>query len=223
MRHPDDYIRLRLEAKSTVLVPDVLVRGKPCRVFQGALRTGYGRMWDGERLGDAHRLAFEVYKGPIPTGKDVCHHCDNPPCIEPAHLWDGTAKENLEDMVAKGRHLAGRERGAEKVRGQPNYLVQGERHKLAKMTEAGAIAVLASSEPSRVLADRLGVSDSLIRGIRKGTNWAWLNKPAAPVRRPREPVPRLPPAVRVRKAIKGYEDYPVGPLRLRDVFGKGKK
>lgn len=64
---------------------------------------GYGRFGIGRRVFTAHRVAWELVNGPVPGGLHVCHRCDNPPCVRPDHLFLGTAKENLRDMIAKGR------------------------------------------------------------------------------------------------------------------------
>lgn len=76
-----------------------------CWEWQGCRANGgYGRFGVlAERIVYAHRFSYELHYGALPPGAMVCHHCDNPPCVRPDHLFAGDDSANVRDMVSKGR------------------------------------------------------------------------------------------------------------------------
>lgn len=83
-------------------------KSEGCWTWVGMIgTTGYGQFWDGHHLSKAHRFSYRLHKGELPSELHVCHSCDNPLCVNPAHLWLGTDADNLRDMWAKGRGWRG--------------------------------------------------------------------------------------------------------------------
>lgn len=94
------FDRQRFEAK-TIAAGD-------CLIWTGAKSvTGYGRFKVGQRLYAAHRLALWVATGEMPNDREALHDCDNPSCVNAAHLRWGTHADNMNDAVVRGRR-AGR-------------------------------------------------------------------------------------------------------------------
>lgn len=128
-------------------------------------RHGYGVLQAFGRNGKhmfAHRLIWEQYAGPIAEGMLVLHHCDNPACIRPTHLFLGTQSDNMRDCARKGR--TGR-----------NGL-SGEAIATHKLTEVEVREIRALHNPRTMgctrLARKYGVSSAAIKKIINGKSWA---------------------------------------------------
>ena len=118
--------------------------------------VGYGRIGVNGRVCKAHRVSYEMQNGPIPDGMLVLHRCDNPRCVNPAHLFLGTARDNTQDASRKGR------------------LSRGERHHSSKLTRRSVLAIRAAFEagsPKREIARRFGVTPPAIRAVLSGRWW----------------------------------------------------
>lgn len=194
----DEFLLRLLESRSVTVPLNVALRvklieagipaarHKPCRCWTRGQRGGYGRLWNGLRIEGTHNISQRINNGPIPDGHDVLHHCDVPACWEPTHLWTGTQGDNNRDRDAKGRNGGHKNRG--RVRGPS--LNRGDRHPRAKLDleKAQRIIELSRMEFSVVpteyrrkgglnvstIARDMGVSESLVRGVIAGRNWAWL-------------------------------------------------
>lgn len=104
----------------------------------------------------AHRVSWELHKGPIPAGMNVCHRCDTPLCVNPDHLFLGNDKDNHQDRARKGRSANRR----------------GERNTLAVLTDAQVLAIRGDGRPQRVIAAEYGVCQQSISDIRAGRRWS---------------------------------------------------
>ena len=138
--------------------------GDECWLWIGTvnkLRGGYGQLRSNNRSFRAHRVSWELHFGQVSTGLDVLHHCDNPPCVNPSHLFLGTQTDNSADMWAKGR---GR------------YVAQpGSKNGRAKLTEEKVSHILdlyaSGGFTQKELAQRFAISPCSVWEIVHGKKW----------------------------------------------------
>lgn len=132
-----------------------------CWVWQLALGPGgYGTIrYQGGNIA-AHRLAYMVATGTPrpPRHIDICHRCDVRPCVNPAHLFAGTRKENMADCIRKGRF-------------SPVPVLSGDASPNSKLTSAQVALIRSDGRPGRALARAYGVDKGTIASIRKGLTW----------------------------------------------------
>jgi hypothetical protein len=139
-------------------------RGSGCWLWTAARDpNGYGRI-NGDRRNRgvlAHRLSYQLYRGPIPPGMYVLHRCDNPSCVRPGHLFLGTQADNVADMNAKRRHW--------------RFADAPEKACLAVKLSWRAVRTIrrrvAAGEVQRRLAREYGVSPATLCRIIKGKAW----------------------------------------------------
>jgi hypothetical protein len=106
-------------------------RSGPCWLWTASTHAnGYGAFGIGNKKHYAHRVSYELAYGVIPPGLFVLHHCDNPPCVRPEHLFLGRDADNVSDMIAKGRNSHG-ESHSDRMRAT---IPRGENHHDAVLT-----------------------------------------------------------------------------------------
>lgn len=168
--------------------------------------SGYGKMLYRGALVRASRLAWMFTFGEIPEDLFVCHHCDNPGCVNPEHLFLGTQKDNMLDMVAKDR--------------QRKIGQLGEHNGRAKLTEADVREIRIRYEEGQsipVLALDFGVSIGAIHRALIGKHWRTVNAPVARMRTMAEAKAQVSPDV-VRKIRAEFGDD-VKQVQLANRYG----
>lgn len=156
------------------------------RVEKGYGQFGYGRIGVVCR---AHRVAYHLFRGVIPEGLQVLHSCDNPACVNPAHLHLGTDADNKREAVERRRMSQGGDHWMRKypervLRGKdhpwrrhPEKIPVGEATSGARLTDSAVLEIRrlwGSGASSVVLADRFGVSAATIADAATGRCWKHL-------------------------------------------------
>lgn len=138
-----------------------------CWIWTGSLtRSGYGRINIDGKMKRAHRVAWEMSFGPIPSDLCVCHICDNRRCVKPFHLFIGTSAENTADKVSKNRQARNTRMGS--------LVRAGEDHTQAKLSASDVEQIRlrsAGGESYAALGREFGVTKSTIYSAVKGRNW----------------------------------------------------
>ena len=138
---------------------DVGGKGECWEWRAGVGPNGYGRFKIGARLFRSHRIALALSTGDGLGGYFACHHCDNPRCCNPSHLYAGTAKTNVADMVQRGRH------GGNKLnRG-------GENNPFAKLTEDLVRSIRKDKRTRSEIARDYGIAPSTVKAVKCRYFW----------------------------------------------------
>lgn len=125
-------------------------------------KNGYGLVQYQKRQYRVHRVSYLLHYGEFSGDLLVCHECDNPPCVNPWHLFLGTNAENTADRDRKGR------------------AARGEESNRAKLTEADVLeirAMAASGSRTKEMTDRFGISYNMIGAIARGDFWKHIGGP----------------------------------------------
>jgi hypothetical protein len=138
--------------------PKVVI-GEPnaCWIWTGCIGTrGYGKASIDKKTKLAHRVSYELTHGQIPKNKQINHTCDVRACVNPAHLYPGSSKQNTKDMID-------RDRG--------NLFQSGAQHHAAKLTSDDVISIRASKETPKELAVKFGIIEDSITRILRRERW----------------------------------------------------
>lgn len=150
-----------------------------CWEYQGTItEKGYGRISHLGQLARVHRLSFSTFVGDVPAGMMVCHACDVRNCWRPSHLFLGTAKDNYDDMRAKGRATPPPHKPSTRQH-VPGFGCRsdhrGERNPKAKLTKHDVLKIRelrSSGSRNKDIAVQFNVSASLVSEIVNRTVWS---------------------------------------------------
>lgn len=134
----------------------------------GQYQSGYGNISINNKKQKAHRVSYEMHKGKIPEGMFVCHSCDNPLCVNPDHLWVGTAIDNNADRHAKGRSNGGTD--------GPKQPAIGAKNPNSKLTEKQVMEIYRDPRSYTKISKDYGVRHAAVWRIKKKKTWRHLHE-----------------------------------------------
>jgi len=147
-----------------------------CWIWKGpTFERGYGQTSVARRFTTkAHRMAYMIATNRfIPAGMFICHRCDNPPCVNPSHLFVGTVQDNANDMKKKRRGTIG-EKSVRRT--NPEKTARGERHGNAKLNENKVVEMrseyAAGGTSFPKVARKYGIDTSTAYAIIKRKSWS---------------------------------------------------
>lgn len=125
----------------------VNVKASGCHEWTSVInRGGYGKFYFRKSQAPSHRVSYQLFVGEIPLGKHVLHRCDNRKCVNPEHLFLGSAADNVADMDGKDR--------------------RGTRSKLTEKDVEAIRFLLSERYSQQLIADKFGVSQTAVSRIK---------------------------------------------------------
>lgn len=155
---------------SELLLRKIAVAPSGCWEWTGKRQTGpcpYGHQRLRKRTYLAHRLSWEIANGPIPAGMVICHACDNPPCINPAHLFIGSRSDNQNDMYKKSRWAWNK------------ALRTGAANHQAKLNDGKALAIFNDQRTQEQIAKEYGIAQTTVSKIKNRQSWKHIHEKVA--------------------------------------------